>query len=115
MLENCGERDHYSRDCPNDKQDNSWTDGGAWGTQARATGTVGEAVGAKAKTDTGMESAKNGKDRTDRMIGPHEHGKARAARKAAAALTNLVTLTCGRSQTDHGTDHNQKKKSTSAR
>ena len=25
---NCGGSDHYSRDCPNDKQDNSWTDGG---------------------------------------------------------------------------------------
>ena len=30
---NCGESDHYSRDCPNDKQDNSWTDGGAWKNQ----------------------------------------------------------------------------------
>ena len=28
-----GESDHYSRDCPNDKQDNSWTDGGAWKNQ----------------------------------------------------------------------------------
>ena len=25
---NCGENDHFSRDCPNDKQDSSWTDGG---------------------------------------------------------------------------------------
>ena len=30
---NCGESDHYSRDCPNDKQDNSWRDGGAWKKQ----------------------------------------------------------------------------------
>ena len=30
---NCGESDHYSRDCPNDKQDNSWTGGGAWKNQ----------------------------------------------------------------------------------
>ena len=30
---NCGESDHYSGDCPNDKQDNSWTDGGAWQIQ----------------------------------------------------------------------------------
>ena len=30
---NCGESDHYCRDCRNDKQDNSWTDGGAWKIQ----------------------------------------------------------------------------------
>ena len=26
----CGESDLYSGDCPNDKQDNRWTDGGTW-------------------------------------------------------------------------------------
>ena len=26
---NCGESDHGTRDCLNDKQDNTWTDGGA--------------------------------------------------------------------------------------
>ena len=30
---NHGESDHYSRDCLNDKQDNSWTDGGTWKNQ----------------------------------------------------------------------------------
>ena len=30
---NCGERDHCSKVCPNDKQDNSCTDGGTWKNQ----------------------------------------------------------------------------------
>ena len=30
---NCGKNDHYSRDCRNDKQDNSWTDDGMWKNQ----------------------------------------------------------------------------------
>ena len=40
---NCGEFDQYSRDCPNDKQDNSWTDGGTWKNQ----------IGSKAGKDAG--------------------------------------------------------------
>ena len=38
------ESDHFSRDCPSDKQDNSWTDGGAWKIQK----------GSKAGKDAGM-------------------------------------------------------------
>ena len=90
------------------------------GMQARAIGTAGETVRAKAKTGNGVVSPKNGKVSTDRMIGADSCGKARAARKAAAkaaytALTKLVTLIGGRSETDHSTAHNQKKKSTSVR
>ena len=29
----CGKGDRHSRHCPNDKEDNSWTDGGAWMNQ----------------------------------------------------------------------------------
>ena len=69
---------------------------------------------AKAKTCKGAASPKIGKARADRMIGALQRGKARAARKAAAqatctALTKPVTLTGGRSQTDHIRAHNQKK------
>ena len=32
VHQNCGESDHYGRDCPNEEQD-SWTDGGAWKNQ----------------------------------------------------------------------------------
>ena len=83
------------------------------GTQARGIGTVGEAANTKAKTGTGLVNP-NSKARTDRMIGARQRGKARAARKAAAqatytALTRPVTLTGGRSQTDHSRAHNQKK------
>ena len=89
------------------------------GMHAREIGTVGRTVRAKAKTGKGVVGPKNGRARRDRMIGTHQCGKARAARKAAAkaactALTKLVTLIGGRNQTDHSTAHNQKKKSTSA-
>ena len=87
---NCGESDHCSRDCPNDKQDNSWTDGGTWITQkgskggkdagqARAIRTAGETARAKANTGKGVVSPKNGKARTERMIGARQRGKAGAA------------------------------------
>ena len=41
---NCGETDHHSRDCPNDRQDNCWTDGEAWKNQK----------GSKAGKDAGI-------------------------------------------------------------
>ena len=86
----CGESDHYSRDCPNDKQDSSCTDGGAWKNQkgnkagndagkgwdkARAIGTAVEPVTTKAKTGKGVVSPKNGKGRTHRTIGAHQRGR----------------------------------------
>ena len=88
--------------------------------QAKVIGTAGGTVRAKAKTCKKEVSPKSGKARTDRMIGAHQRGKARGARKEAAkaaytSLTKLVTLIGGRNQTDHSTGHNQKKKSTSAR
>ena len=48
------------------------------GTQARATGTAGEAVRAKAKTGTGVVSPKNGKARIDRMT---EHTSTKGSSK----------------------------------
>ena len=88
------------------------------GTQARAIGTVGEAVRAKAKTGKGVVRPKNGKARTGRMIGARQHGMVRtrkaAARAASTVLTKPVTSTDGRSQTDHSPAHNQKNKFNSA-
>ena len=111
--------------CPHDKQDNSWTDGGIWKNQKggkaskRCKPRMGrkqeqleqlrETVRAKAKTGTGMANPKRGKVRTDRKPGARQHGMARAARKALAraALTKLVTSTGRRSQTDHSPAHNE--------
>ena len=81
------------------------------GMQARAIGTAGESAWAMAKTGKGAASLKNGKARTDTMIGAHQRGKARTARKAPAkaaytALTKLVTLIGGRNRTGHSTAHN---------
>ena len=88
-------------------------------TQAVTIGTVGETEMAKTKTGTGMVRHQNGNARTDRMKGTHKYRKARAAQRAAAraayiVLTKPMTLTGGRSQTDHSPVHNQKTKFTSA-
>ena len=93
--------------------------GKRWDVGKSFFGTAGETVRANAKTGKGVVSPNNGKGRTERMTSAHQHGKARAARKAGAnvaykALTKLLTLICGRSQTGNSTAHNQKKKSISA-
>ena len=87
---NCGESDHFSRDCPNDKQDNRSSDGrireaarqvkeqAKDGDASKSTWNTGETVRAKEKTGTGMASPKNGKVRSDRTIGARQCGKARA-------------------------------------
>ena len=97
---NCGDSDHYSRDCPNDKQDKSWTDGAAWKNQkgskageddemqGRAIGTAGATVRAKAKTDKGVVSPKNGKAGVDNTSVERQEQHER----------KLVTLSGGRNR-----------------
>ena len=60
---NCGESNHYSRDCPNEQQNNSWTDGGAWknrkGSQAGKDAGKGWDAG---KSNWKLVKQKKGKD-----------------------------------------------------
>ena len=91
----CCESDHCSRECPNDKQDNSWTDGTAWkiqkGSKAGKDAGKGWDAGKCSWNSWGHSKGKgkdwyviflrhnSGKERTDRVFGAPSHGKARAA------------------------------------
>ena len=91
---NCGERDHQSWESPIDKQDNSWTDGGARKNQkcCKACKDAGKGwdAGKSSWNNCGNSKGRgkdwngNGKVRTDGMTGSRLRGKARAARNAAA-------------------------------